>query len=383
MSNTKKKILFVITKSNWGGAQRYVFDLALEAQKRGLDVSVCAGGAGVLLERLKEHNLRTIPLYNLGRDVKVMSDFSVFIKLILLFRSEKPDIVHLNSSKIGGLGALAGRIALIKNIIFTAHGFAFNEDRGVLQKVFLKFLYWLIICLCNHTITVSGAMKKQVEHWPGVKNKIQVVHNGVEDFKTLPRDEAREKLAQKSEGLKALLKERPEQILIGSLAELHHIKGHRYALEALKSLSNICFVSIGEGEERGSIEKFIEKNNIQKRVFLLGHIENGREYLKAFDIFSFTSLSEGLGIAVLEAGIAQLPVVGSEAGGIPEIIENNISGLIVQPKDVRGISEAFEKLVKDAPLRKKLGEELRRKILAIFSCEQMFNNTFSLYHLDS
>src|SRR5687767_3813467 len=103
----KRRIIFVITKSNFGGAQRYVYDLAVALPKDRFEVIVAFGGAGVLADRLVAAGIRTVSLSGLDRDINPLKELSVFVALVRLFRHERPDAVHLNSSKIGGLGALA------------------------------------------------------------------------------------------------------------------------------------------------------------------------------------------------------------------------------------------------------------------------------------
>ena len=115
-NNPKKKLFLVITKSNWGGAQRYVYDLATSFSDR-YHVTVVLGeprndtvesGKGVLLERLRSRGIKTVTIKELKRDISISEEIIAFWKLIKIFWKERPDIVHLNSSKIGGLGALAG-----------------------------------------------------------------------------------------------------------------------------------------------------------------------------------------------------------------------------------------------------------------------------------
>src|SRR3989338_8949864 len=133
-NNKKKKILYVITKSNWGGAQNYVHSLATNLSEN-YETVVAHGGDGLMCKKLDQSKIKRIRIKTLDRDVKIWNELKVLKKLIGIFKEEGPDIVHLNSSKIGGLGALAGRIAGIEKIIFTAHGFAFNEDRGYLENL--------------------------------------------------------------------------------------------------------------------------------------------------------------------------------------------------------------------------------------------------------
>jgi len=130
----RRKILFVITKSNWGGAQRYVFDLATNLPKDKFEVVVAFGGTGepgaqtgMLHKKLEGAGVRTITLTYFTRNIFLLFDIRAFFELISLLRKERPDILHLNSSKAGGFGSVAGRVTLIPNIIFTSHGLALQR----------------------------------------------------------------------------------------------------------------------------------------------------------------------------------------------------------------------------------------------------------------
>ena len=164
------KILYVITKANWGGAQHYVYDLAIAARAAGHEVVVVVGGTGFLTEKLAEAGIRTIPL-TLRQSRTFIGDLLTFNSLfsfIRIFRRERPDVVHVNSAKVSGLGALAARITRVPRIIFTAHGWEFNAPRNALSKVGIRFFSWLTILLAHRTIAVSDAARRDVAWWPGV-----------------------------------------------------------------------------------------------------------------------------------------------------------------------------------------------------------------------
>jgi hypothetical protein len=114
--SNSKKVLYLITKSNFGGAQKYVYELDCEAQKKGFDVSVAMGGNGILIQKLGEAGITTYPLKSLRRDIGIFSEIKSFFEICSLLRKVRPDILHVNSSKAGGTGALAGRICYITNI---------------------------------------------------------------------------------------------------------------------------------------------------------------------------------------------------------------------------------------------------------------------------
>ncbi|MBI2096604.1 MAG: glycosyltransferase [Candidatus Sungbacteria bacterium] len=125
----KRKILFGVTKAGWGGAQRYVFDLITNLPPDKFKVSVMAGAPGLLQNRLETAGIRFIPVSGLGRDIAWLKELEALFGILTAIRKEKPDVLHLNSPKMSGLGAFAGRLLGVPRIIVTVHGWSFAEDR--------------------------------------------------------------------------------------------------------------------------------------------------------------------------------------------------------------------------------------------------------------
>lgn len=367
------KILYLITKGNWGGAQKYVFTLANEAQNKGWETAIVLGEGEGLETKLIENNLRVIKLPHLGRNIKIWSDLQTFFDLIKLFKQERPDIIHLNSSKIGGLGALAGRLARVPKIIFTGHGWAFNEDRFLLSRWLIALSHWVTILLCHQVIAVSTQTAKQIAVFPKVKPKIKVIYNGIEKTTFLTKKEARQKLVP----------EDADTFWLGTIAELHQNKGLDILIEAFKKvlekISGVSLIIIGEGEAREKLAHLIAKNQLTENIHLLGRRENAAQYLLAFDIFILPSRTEALPYVILEAGLAGLPVVASRVGGIPEIIENEVSGFLINPGNYKDLSLAMEKLLTNKDLAHQFGKNLKEKVITQFSQAKMLDQTFALY----
>lgn len=336
--NQRQKILYLITKSNWGGAQRYVFDLAINVPKDQFDVVVAAGGNGELLERLRQAGIQTIPIQNLGRDIDVVSELKIFFTLYKILKEEQPDILHLNSSKIGGIGALAGRLAGIPKIIFTAHGWPFREERPWWQRLMIKFLSWLTIILSHKVIAVSRADFDEFRN-----RKIYFIHNGIDEIDFVDPMAAREKLGYKQSDL-----------VVGTIAERTKNKGLEYL------------------ERAGEILKL--------KPLVISNLPDAAKFLHAFDVFVLPSVKEGLPYVILEAGLAGLPVVATCVGGVPEIIDDGESGLLVEPKNPAALAEKIKFLLGNPSERQQLGQNLRKKVLAEFSTSSMVTQTISLYN---
>src|SRR3990167_1092911 len=269
------KIIYGITKSNFGGAQRYVFDLARAAQERGHDVSVLCGGNGLLIQKLKAEHINVIPLDKLERDISISKEVSSFRQILKVLREEKPDVFHINSSKMGGLGGLAGRLTGVKKIIFTGHGWAFNEPRPDWQKILIKFFAWMTVLLSHKTICVSEKTKEQIARWPFIKNKLTVIYNGISRFSLDPSEN--------------------KLLTVGTIAELHKIKGLDILLKAWSKFIRkhpARLLIVGEGEERENLENMAHNLGISGSVDFKGFVNDARSFLSHFDIFVLASRSE-------------------------------------------------------------------------------------------
>jgi len=372
----KKKIIFAITKSFWGGAQRYVYDLAVNLPKDLYDVMVITGGNGPLVDKLQISGIRTINLSYLGRDVAFFSDIKTFLFLFQFFHNEKPDIVHLNSSKMGGIGAIAGKLAGVKKIIFTCHGWAFNEDRPWLAKKAIKLMTWLSLLFQDKIIAVSKAVINDISGLPLVSKKFFLIHNGVKAQPGLEKGAARDFLAKKLN-----LKISSDTVWIGTVSELTKNKGIEYAIKALVPIRRLpfIFIIIGEGELKEKLKDQISNLKIEDKVFLAGYLEEAKKYLAAFDIFTLTSITEAFPYVLLEAGNAGISVLASDVGGIKEIITDKKNGILVKTKDIGDISKNLTRLIEDKEEKKKLGRDLKETIASEFSFEKMLEKTFNLY----
>ncbi len=384
MNQARTKVLYVITKSNWGGAQRYVFDLATSLPREQFEVAVAFGGTGEhgaeegeLSKRLKEAGVRTIFVRAFARDIHFHDEMRAFTELKDIFRREMPEVVHLNSSKAGGLGALAAYMTGVPNIIFTSHGLPYDEDRGACAKAFIYLSTWFTFLLCDAVICISDDTAARAKRFLGVQKKVHLVHNGVSDVPLLERHEARRALAALNTGI-------PENALwIGTLSELIHNKGLTFMIEASARLRDrgerFALLILGSGDLQKELQEQIQILKLADTVFLLGFVPNARQYLKAFDILTLTSVKEGLPYVLLEAGQASLPVLASDIAGIADIVEQNVSGILTPPGDVAAIERGLSQLLDDQAQRERFARRLHERVAAQFSIESMLKATIALY----
>jgi glycosyltransferase involved in cell wall biosynthesis len=361
------KILYLITKSNWGGAQRYVYDLATSFDAKGVTTLVAFGGHGLLAENLEKAGIKTFSISSLERDIALAKELFVLRDFYKLIKREQPDILHLNSSKASGIGALIGRLLGIKQIVVTIHGAPFREDRRFFVKKLMYFFTWLTCLLAHKVITVSRQDESDIGAMFFIKKKVTTIYLG------LTYDPTISQVAQKE-----------RKVHIVTVGELSRNKGYLYALQAMDILKQkgllFSYSIIGEGEDRQKIEEFISLKQLGDVVSMLGY-QDARSVLHQYDIYFLPSTKEGLPFVLLEAGKAMLPVVATITGGVPEVIRHEETGLLAQPKDIDELAKCLERLIADRKYAKKLGQALHSHVVQHFSFSKMLVETAKVYGL--
>jgi glycosyltransferase involved in cell wall biosynthesis len=235
--------------------------------------------------------------------------------------------------------------------------------------------------LAHRTIAVSEKTREQIARLPFLVSRIRVVHNGIDTTELLPRENALRQIFENE--MERFLEGDP--IVIGTIAELHKNKGLSYAIEGiaqLKKQSMIPFryVIIGEGEERELLHALVQQLDLSDTVILAGYRENASELLSAFDIFLLPSITEAFPYVILEAGNAGLPVIATAVGGIPEVIDDMESGILIHSKHPGEIARAAGFLLEDEKRRVKLGAAIKKRITGRFNITTMTEATLALYN---
>ncbi|HET9323356.1 MAG TPA: glycosyltransferase family 4 protein [Gaiellaceae bacterium] len=348
-----------MTLAETGGAQSYV--AALLPALHGFDVAVAAHGAGPLREAAEAAGVRFLPLRRLQRPISPWRDLAAVIELTRLLRRERPDIVHASSSKAGVLGRLAAALARVPIRIFTAHGWAFAAHTGAASLLYrwadraVRPLTTATVCVAEQQRAVGLAARTCDAE------RTVVIPNGV-DVDDAPR-------AAPDGG-------RPLVVSVGRL------KPPKDALTLVRSLALLPAGScdalvVGDGPDRPLVEAEIRALGLRERIRLAGDRHDVPTLLAGADVFVLSSASEGMPVSVLEAMAAGLPVVASRVGGVPELVVEGKTGLLVDPGDPGGLAEALRRLVQDPALRRRLGEAGRARV------EQRFDvDAFRRAHLE-
>jgi len=377
----KPRLLYIITQPEWGGAQHYIFDLATSLNDE-FDITVATGrveNSKELIAKLESKGIKTHIFQNLIREIRPWTDFMGFIEITLFLNSNKFDIVHLNSSKAGVIGSLCANLNNVKKIFYTAHGWVFNEPLPLWKKKFYKLAEKISAKSLSNIITLSkidteiGALEKIAK-----PDKFIQIYNGIKLSDPLPREIAISKINEKfSINLAA------NQKIIGTITNFYKTKGLKYLITAwndvIQKFPDSKLIIFGEGDLRNKLEKQIEAAHLENSILLPGSLTNAAKYLKILDIFVLSSVKEGLPYVIFEAMQAKLPIIATAVGGIPEMIENNVNGLLISPADPHEISDSINKILNNPELGNKLSENAYQTVNQKFSFQKMIEETKNLY----
>lgn len=367
----KKRVLFVITQSEMGGAQRFILNLLTHLDKEKYEAMVAIGntGNGDLFRALHAVGIPTHRLNHLVRDANLTEDLKAVSELRSLMKEYCPGTVFLNSSKAGFIGSLAARWPTkIKStkVIYRIGGWSFNDPGSRWQKELWKALEWLSakwkdIIIVNNQHDFDQAVRLKIKP----RKKLALVYNGVETYKLelASKEEARTKL-----GVPA------DKYVIGTIANFYPAKGLEYLVRAayyFQDNDNVVFTVIGDGRERNDLEALIHELGLNKKVLLIGQVPDAYRYLPAFDVFALPSVKEGFPWSLIEAMAARLPIVATRVGAVPEIIDDGKNGFIVEPGDEEAVADKIKEIMGSTHLQKEFGIQAHQTVLFKFELDKM------------
>jgi len=364
-------ILYLTNHLNVGGITSYVFALAKGFKKRGHQIYIASSG-GDLLPKFIQEGITYIPI-----PIRTKSELSPKIlislfKLSGLIKKNKIEIIHSNSRTTQVLGSLLSRFTSALHI-YTCHGFFKNWLSRLL------FPGW-----GDKVIAISEAVKGHLMNYFGVREEaIKVIHHGIDiDRFKIPACSADRQNAK----LKIEIKKKfslGDGPVVGIVARLSDVKGHIYLIEAMRSVleevPDAQLLIVGEGKMKKELVSLCSRMEITKNIFFIPSVYDTSEILSIMDLFVLPSLAEGLGLSLMEAMATGLAVIGSDVGGIRNLIRNEYNGLLVKPQDTQGLSDAILGLLLDFKKRRFLADNAQIFIQQNFSQEKMVLETEKIY----
>jgi glycosyltransferase involved in cell wall biosynthesis len=341
------KIMRVLPSMDYGGIERGVYDFSKKAILLGHEV-IIVSGYGRFIPPLLEKGVKTPYVF-----------LNSFYKLSKIIKKERPDIIHYQSRFPCWIGYFLMKKFPDIPYVTSIHSFSpfplysQSETKG------------------DIVIVVSEVLKKYaIEKFKLPENKIRVVYNGID---------IDEFYLEREIGNKAEWK-------IGMIGRFSVLKGHLYFIEAIgklvkEGMKNIKGLIYGTGSFRfkRKFENLIKKKNMIDYIEIIEG-KNTKEILKEIDILVVPSIKpEGFGRVIVEGMVSGIPVIATNIGATPEIIEDNITGLLVEPKNSYGISEKIKKIINDIELYKKISKNGQKDAIEKFSLEKMVEKTLNVY----
>jgi glycosyltransferase involved in cell wall biosynthesis len=357
------KSLHIDTATTWRGGQNQVLLTVEGLEELGHPAYLVANEGGELRQRARE-GMRLV-----GFTPRSEFDVHAAWQLTRVLNDVQPDVVHAHDPMGVALAAMALQMKtrLPRRPLLVA---ARRVDFHLKSHAFSKWKYRQI----DVFIAASRLIQSMLVGDGIPAERVVVVHDGVSlglADKTPPVD---------AHATFWLPHGAP---LVGNVAALAAHKGQRHLVAAaalvVREMPDVRFLIVGEGELGESLTKQVKDLGLERHVFLPGFRPDALGLMKSFDLFVMSSITEGLGSAILEAMACGKAVVGTTAGGIAEVVVDGETGVLVPPHDERALAAAIVRLLGDAGLRQRLGQAGRRRVEDEFSVEQMVGKTLAVY----
>jgi glycosyltransferase involved in cell wall biosynthesis len=383
------KILRVIARLNIGGPARHVVLVNAGLDRRGHETLLVHGsverGEGTLEHLATESALRTVQIPDLGRRISLFSDVRAFVRLFSLIRREAPDVVHTHTAKAGTLGRLAAAMCNATRprsrrsaIVHTFHGHVLSGYFGRAGNAVVRIIERGLARLTDRIITISPAQRNDIVGRFRVASERQtsVIPLGLalDPLFRLPSD---------APHARAELGIGEHDFVVGFVGRFVPIKDVatliRAFARALLERPGMHLLLAGDGPLRHDLERLAQASGAAGRVRFLGWTEDLRTFYATVDVVALTSLNEGTPVALIEAMAASRAVVATDVGGVPDVVENGRTGLLVSPGDPEAFAEALVRLAADEEGRRAMGASARLAIADRFSTERLVNALERLY----
>jgi glycosyltransferase involved in cell wall biosynthesis len=354
--------LHIDSARTWRGGQNQVLLTVMGMRALGHRSTLVAHPAGELRQRAKE-GLDLIPLAPATE-----MDLSAAWRLSRVVKQLKPDVIHAHDPHAVAMAALALSMStqLAKPPLVASRRVDFRMKGNALSR----WKYRQVDCF----VCASDAIRQMVIADGVPASHAVTIHEGI--------DLARVAAAPPAD-LHAELWLPHHAPIVGNVAALVHHKGQRHLIDAaaivVRRIPDARFVIAGEGELRPQLERQIKEHRLEKHVFLVGFRPDVLSVHKAFDVFVMSSVTEGLGTSLLDAMACARPIVATAAGGMPEVVADGETGLLVPPRDDQALADAIVRLLEDEGRRRVMGRAGERLVREHFSSERMVQDTLKLY----
>ncbi|MHC1720683.1 MAG: glycosyltransferase family 4 protein [Clostridiaceae bacterium] len=368
-----KKIAQLVTLSEMGGAQKHVLLLSRELKKQGYDVTVFTSAGGKLIDNIRESGMEVVLVPDMVREINPAKDFKALVYLYKAFKKGGYDIVHCHSSKAGVLGRIAARLAGVKRIIYTAHGFVFNEPMSILKMYIYVNIERIGAAFGHKVIAVSRKdCDTAVENRITGRDKLVYVPNAIPEIASLQLRDVSE--------MKKELNIKQEEFVLGTISNFYETKGHVYLIEAVKKLydEGCKFKTIFAGQGPKA-EAMMEMARGYSDIVFLGYREDNYDVMNTLDLFVLPSIKEGMPYVVLEAMSMGKPVLCTKVGALADMITDGVNGYIVEPQESGPLYDKLKWIMNNMDRLKDIGRAGKAYADENFSMSKFTESIINIY----
>jgi len=372
----------IITRLNIGGPAIHAALLQEGLEQEGVQTVLVTGKVGKeegdMSYLLTGREKTPLILPELRREIHPLYDIVCLWKLFQIMRRERPDIVHTHMAKAGTLGRLAATFAGVPIRIHTFHGHVFQGYfRSFTTQWFLaieRFLAKRSDCL----VAVSDHVRQEICHQYRLDSgeRVRVIPIGL-DLTPFLQLNGKNGLLRKELGLSS------EVQLIGIVGRLVPIKNHAFFLRAAEALiqknKNLHYIIVGGGEEESTLRRLVKEKGLSRFVTFLGWRKDLPTVYSDLDVVVLTSLNEGTPVSLIEAMASGKAVVATRVGGVPDVVQDGMTGYTVPVGDLPSFTEKVEHLLSNPVLRERMGEAGRKWVTDHFSKQKLLQNIRKLY----
>ncbi len=380
MPNKKIKIAHIITRMDRGGAPDIIRLIFEKADYQRFDLTLIYGRtlypSDKTREMLQKLGAKAYSVPSLRRNINPIFDIPAFFSIFSILVSGKYDLVHAHTAKAGVLGRLAARLAGIRRVVYSFHGHDFYGYFGYWGSRAVVWAERIGAFFCDKIHALTELEKKDLISFKICpEEKIEVIYSGVDLDFLRPSQELLDKIRKEASSEKLYR--------VGMVGRLEPVKGAQYFIDAaffvLKEKENVKFIVVGDGSLKLGLEKKVFDSGYAEKIIFTGWREDVNTILVSLDLLALPSLNEAVGRSALEAQALGVPVIGSWVGGIPEIIKDGVTGLLVAPRDPAALAKAILLLLNDDEKRKQMGQAARGWVDERFSDRAMVAGFEKMY----
>lgn len=397
------RILHIITRMVRGGAQENTLASVRGINGRGIESSLATGPAigpeGSLEEECLAAGIRMLRVPELTREISPWYDLIAVRRLTALCRKELPHIVHTHTSKAGIIGRIAARRAGVPVVVHTPHGHVFHSYGGRLKTRAFVALEQYAAAYADRLVALTASERREhLELGIGGPDQWSVVHSGI-DFRAFEQSLAERERVRHELGIA------PKATVIGAVGRLVPVKGHRYLIEAFAKIKSehptAELLIVGDGELRQELLTLARSLGLEVRsswqdedgvaagkpifaggrVHFVGLRRDVHRLLTAMDIFACPSLNEGMGRVLVEAMAMELPCVASRVSGVPDVVRDGQTGVLVPPSDPEALASVLVALANEPERARAMGRCGRRFVVPAMSERVMIEKLHDLYRM--